>query len=125
MSIEIDITGDELLAVMAGMPDDIKEAFKSLLSTFASKGPMQRIKDFIKNYSGDSIDELVAIIVAKMMTNIEFAIREDVKKTEESGSDFYSGAAAAALAVKKIREIADELEEKIECRKGCGCDKKH
>lgn len=125
---EIKISASEIMQMMAGMPEEIKDAFKSLLSKLSSRGPMNRIKDFVKNYSGDPIDELVAIIVAKMMTNIELAVREDVQKSEESGSTFYSAATAATLAVKKIREVANELEdniEKVECKDYCGCKKKH
>lgn len=122
---EIELTQDKITELMSQMPEEAREIFQAVLMKLSAHGPLNKVKDFLHNFSGDPVDSLIAIVLSKVIENVEGAIREDMKKTEEAGSDMYTGKLAAKIAIIQIRDIADNLENSIDCHNGCQCHVKH
>lgn len=122
---EIELTQDKIIELMSQMPEEAKDIFQAVLMKLSAQGPLNKVREFLYTFSGDPVDNLIAIVLSKIIEKVETAIRDDMKHTEESGSDTYSGAMAAKIAVIEIRGIADKLEQSIECHNGCDCQVKH
>lgn len=115
--------GNSFQSIIKKLPVELREAFEEAFSEF----PINVIKSFIEQYESDSpYDQLISRVAACIIVSISNGLEEDVKKTLEGANPQYSRKQAGAVAVRKLREIAEQIESQLDGDE-CGecCKHKH